>query len=177
MRRSSADVTALPPALIDEAQGWASVWGVPALMERVAVDFSTRLRTTLGRCVPALGRITLHASLRSGDDARLREVLCHELAHVAAFRLHGSAVRAHGPEWSALVLAVGFQPRMQLDVPGSGAARAAVSSRFRYLHACPVCQTRRYGRRPVRRWRCAECVAAGLSGELEINRVESRGDV
>jgi predicted SprT family Zn-dependent metalloprotease len=38
----------------------------------------------------------------------LEEVLCHELAHVAVYRLHGRSVRPHGPEWKRLVRQVGF---------------------------------------------------------------------
>jgi len=39
-----------------------------------------------------------------------------------------------------------------------------------YDHWCPVCQSSRVGRRPVKAWRCAACVAAGLDGKLEITR-------
>jgi hypothetical protein len=39
-----------------------------------------------------------------------------------------------------------------------------------YDHWCPVCQSSRTGRRPVKAWRCAACVAAGLDGKLEITR-------
>ena len=37
-------------------------------------------------------------------------------------------------------------------------------------HWCPVCQSSRKARRPVKAWRCAACVAAGLDGTLEIAR-------
>jgi hypothetical protein len=39
-----------------------------------------------------------------------------------------------------------------------------------YDHWCPVCQSSRQARRPVKAWRCAACVAAGLDGKLEITR-------
>jgi hypothetical protein len=45
----------------------------------------------------------------------LEEVLCHELAHVAVYRLHGRAVRPHGPEWKGLVAAAGFKPRARFE--------------------------------------------------------------
>jgi ribosomal protein L37AE/L43A len=41
----------------------------------------------------------------------------------------------------------------------------------RYLHWCPVCHSRRFARRPMARWRCAECVDAGLPGALQITRL------
>ena len=37
-----------------------------------------------------------------------------------------------------------------------------------YDHWCPVCQATRPAKKPVRAWRCAACVAAGLQGRLEI---------
>ena len=43
-------------------------------------------------------------------------------------------------------------------------------SSFAYDHWCPVCQSSRQARRPVKAWRCAACVAAGLDGRLEITR-------
>jgi hypothetical protein len=39
-----------------------------------------------------------------------------------------------------------------------------------YDHWCPVCQSSRQARRPVKAWRCAACVTAGLDGTLEITR-------
>jgi len=41
----------------------------------------------------------LAAHLENGIGDPLEEVLCHELAHVAVYRLHGRAARTHGPEW------------------------------------------------------------------------------
>ena len=43
-------------------------------------------------------------------------------------------------------------------------------SAIAYDHWCPVCQSSRQARRPVKAWRCAACVAAGLDGRLEITR-------
>ena len=46
-------------------------------------------------------------------------------------------------------------------------------TRARYLHSCTVCDFHRTARRPMHAWRCAACVAAGLSGELQITRKEA----
>jgi DNA mismatch endonuclease (patch repair protein) len=91
---------------------WGALWGVPDLEQGVSVSFSTRLRRSLGRCRPSTGRVTLRADLRHGDPERLAEVLCHEVAHVAVFRLHGRAAAPHGAEWRELVSRAGFAPRV-----------------------------------------------------------------
>jgi predicted SprT family Zn-dependent metalloprotease len=99
----------------------------------------------------------------------LLEVVCHEAAHLAARELHGSRCRPHGPEWVTLVRAAGFEPRPQIPwVTPSPAPHRTTARRRRYNHRCPVCQFQRTASRPVWRWRCAACVAAGLSGRLEI---------
>jgi SprT protein len=150
---------------------WGAVWGVPDLECDVSITFSSRLKRSLGRCRPSTGRITLRSDLQYGDVERLAEVLCHELAHVAAFRLHGRAAAPHGAEWRELVERAGFTPRVRAIE--TVLARALVSEPtaiLPYEHRCPVCQSVRYARRPVPRWRCAECREAGLSGELVITR-------
>ena len=99
----------------------------------------------------------------------LREVLSHEIAHIAVRDLHGVGRRPHGPEWMALVRAAGFEPQKRIAwSSGSRTPNASAIQRPNYLHRCPVCQLRRIARRPVRHWRCAACVTAGLSGRLDI---------
>lgn len=164
---------------------WAATWGLPGLDAELSIALSTRLRSTLGRCRPAAGRITLRADLVDGPSERLREVLCHEAAHVAAFRLFGRRARPHGPEWRGLVAAVGFSPRVRAPalVQEAASAEGPDSKRLdggrapaenrptrSYEHRCPVCHTARFARRPVLRWRCAECLDAGLEGGLLITR-------
>jgi SprT-like family len=208
----------LTSATLRRVREWSVLWGVPDLAETVEVVFSGRLRSSLGRCAPARGRIRLSTRLLDDERARFREVLCHELAHVAVHRLHGSRAAPHGAEWRGLVVAAGFVPSVRAcvvetstrsggdsgsastdyghghvhghvhggrrgsaagsgsrrssgagvlsgDVPPSGGDPAA---RVRFAHRCPVCQTVRYARGPVHRWRCAACLDAGLDGVLEI---------
>jgi predicted SprT family Zn-dependent metalloprotease len=147
-------------------EDWAQTWGVPNLAATVEIRFSDRLERSLGRCKPALGLVTLTAELETGDPAVLAEVLCHEVAHIAAYRLHGARAAAHGGEWQSLVRAAGFEPRVLARE--STTPRARRQRQRRYEHRCEVCQSVRYGGRPVPQWRCAECIAVGLEGPLTI---------
>jgi predicted SprT family Zn-dependent metalloprotease len=153
-------------AVITLLQDWSQTWAVPDLAGTVEIRFSERLERSLGRCKPSLGLVTLAAELRTGDASRLAEVLCHEVAHIAAYRLHGARAAAHGREWQSLVRAAGFEPRvLARDASPTPTRRRR---RRRYEHRCEVCQSVRYGGRPVPQWRCAECAAAGLAGTLTI---------
>ena len=148
---------------------WARLWRAPGLPNRVSVTFSERMQRSLGRCVPRTGAVRLNARVLGNNPALLEEVLCHELAHVAIFQLHGPKVRPHGQEWGALIRAAGFEPRARARLNRDVEA-AEITDRAFYEHRCPVCHTIRLARRPVRAWRCAECFAAGLEGKLVIER-------
>lgn len=164
----------MPASLRSLVASWAELWETPGLEDAVAVTFSHRLRRSLGRCRPAAGRVTLSADLRDGPAERLAEVLCHEVAHVAVYHKYGRAARPHGPEWRRLVAATGHEPRVRevASELGSGMPTASPHppARLAYEHRCPVCQTVRFARRPVSRWRCAECLDAGLDGVMVITR-------
>ena len=157
---------------------WGSAWGLPDLASSVSVSFSPRMRKSLGRCHPSTGQITLRADLRKAPRERMAAVLCHEAAHVATFRLFGPAARPHGPEWKKLVSSAGFQPEVRTVLPaGQRPPTRNASSILPYEHRCPVCQSVRYARRPVRRWHCVECFAAGLGGELVITRHQAQSPI
>jgi predicted SprT family Zn-dependent metalloprotease len=160
--------------LIALLEDWAEKWGVPDLATAVNIRFSHRLRRSLGRCKPSQGLVSLSTNLETGDAGVLAEVLCHEVAHIAVYRLHGARATPHGKEWQKLVSAAGFAPRVlarEVAVPRSRRRRQR-----RYEHRCEVCQSVRYGGRPVPQWRCAECLDAGLAGTLTIIPHERRGD-
>ncbi|MEP6494797.1 MAG: SprT-like domain-containing protein [bacterium] len=156
---------------------WATTWGLSGLEGGISLSFSSRLRRSLGRCVPSQGRIVVSASLLSGPLGPLADVLCHETAHVAAFLLTGSVERPHGLVWRQLVLAAGFEPRVRHPAAGFRRSLTWRSGRLPYEHRCPVCQSVRFARRPVPRWRCAECTAAGLLGELVVSMRQKTGEV
>ena len=150
---------------------WAQVWSVPELGQAVRVEFSSRMRRSLGRCYAPDGLIRLNRRLLDGPEEFLREVLCHEAAHVAVYLLHGNSRRPHGRDWAELMTLAGYEPRVRVPMellPASVLAGAA--PKRLYEHSCPVCGARRVARRAVRRWRCRACREAGLDGRLEIVR-------
>lgn len=169
--RSGADAGDRPLPIDAALRSWGRLWKDPELPRQLSVTFSRRLRVTLGRCTPATGRVVLSERLKSGSASRLLEVLCHEAAHVAAFRRHGRGAAPHGEEWAALVRQAGFSPASTAVAEKKARKPAKTRASYPFAHVCPVCHTRRYARRPVSRWRCAECVSAGLDGKLMVERV------
>ncbi len=96
-----------------KSEDWCAAWGVAPLAHQAQIAYSTRQRTSLGRARYEGERILLNAVLRdSALRPLLEEVLCHELAHLAARRLHGPGIRPHGKEWKALLRSVGHCARV-----------------------------------------------------------------
>jgi len=154
------------------ARSLSRLWGVPRLAAGVTIEFSSRLSRSFGRSLPSRKIVRLNTDLASGRPALLREVFCHELAHVAAFELEGRGAHHHSPTWAALVVKAGYRPTTSLHVPHLRPAPKPARSRFE--HTCPVCHSRRIAGRPVRRWRCARCVEVGLAGQFLIRRMGKR---
>ena len=90
---------------------------------------------------------------------------------MAVHRLHGFVDHPHGPEWKRLVARAGFFPRTRAQMGEAARRQIRVPTRARWEHRCPVCQIVRIGGRPVPEWRCADCLDAGLSGEMVITRI------
>jgi len=164
-------------------------WGLPRSALDAGLRFNPRLTRSVARYRRENGVIELgprFVRLR----ARRKEVLCHELAHVAVDYIYGKRAQPHGSEWRKLVEAAGFVPTVRLSATPKNHNQKAVGTnvgapatvlgsrqttlRYVYEHRCPVCQMTQRARRPVNRWRCAECVAAGLAGDLEITRIVQR---
>jgi SprT protein len=148
---------------------WSAAWGVPELPSRVRISFSQRLQRSLGRCSPSTGWIRLNPGLLDGAPEALREVVCHEAAHVAAWLLHGRRARAHGSEWKDLMRLAGYAPRVrwaESSVPESVRVRR---SAVVYVHSCPVCSAHWVARRSVPAWRCGTCRDAGRAGRLTVS--------
>jgi predicted SprT family Zn-dependent metalloprotease len=180
---TGAAAKALRPTDARRAEGilrqLGRLWETPALTD-VNVVLNPRLSRTLGRLVGRPWRIELGPRALVSVK-RLREVVAHEGAHAALAAKGGASSHApHGPEWLRLVALAGYP-----DATGAhwrSHSRAGQSPRpkqqpkprtpasIAYDHWCPVCQSSRQARRPVKAWRCAACVAAGLDGTLEITR-------
>lgn len=94
-------------------QSWCHVWGADDLAAQITVEFSSRMTRSLGRCYPERNLIRIAQFVLEDSDALVQEVLCHEAAHLAAYHLHGTSIRPHGPEWKALMLAAGYPPTVR----------------------------------------------------------------
>lgn len=150
--------------LVECTRNWGGRPSAP-----VSVQVSSRLRVSLARCYPESSEIRVHQRLPLESTNFVREVLVHELAHLAVYEMYGASVNPHGPEWRDHVCVLGVVPKVKLafsSMAAPTARRSPAGPSFR--HRCPVCQFTRFSRRPQRRWRCAVCVAAGLAGDLVI---------
>jgi predicted SprT family Zn-dependent metalloprotease len=96
-----------------------------------------------------------------------RDVLRHELAHIAVVRLGVKGEPHHGSTWRKLLLAVGSKPQVRFLSP----VRPIQSTARLFRHECTVCDFTRIAKRRVAAWRCADCVDAGLAGLLTISEV------
>jgi len=148
---------------------WGARWGLERLDKSVRVEWSPRLSQSLGRVHVDRRLIRLSTQLAAAPRRIVREVFCHEVAHLAVRDLHGRHCQPHGPEWMALLRAAGFEPRRRIPwSPPPKRSKRRVLQRRQFIHRCPVCHLQRSAWRPVPQWLCADCVAAGLSGRLEI---------
>lgn len=162
----------LPPLARERLTAWSILWTLPDLPDTIRVEVSARMRRALGRCDPRRGIVRLNPAVVDGSEDVLLETLCHEAAHVAAYRIHGRGIRPHGPEWAELMALAGYEARATVRgdrVPPAVRERAA--PRWLYRHHCADCGAMRTAGRMVRRWRCRNCVDAGRSGVLEVVRV------
>ncbi len=170
-----AKVVQVPASWGELIAAWGEAWGLPSLGDELTITLSSRFRTCLGRCTPTSNEIRIAAFLAHATPDLLHEVLCHEAAHAAAFRLHGGRLRPHGREWAQLMRVAGFRPRAsiptdELDNQPSEMGRR----RVRWEHRCPVCDMHHLAGRPVKTWRCATCRNRGLDGKLVIRKVTGR---
>jgi predicted SprT family Zn-dependent metalloprotease len=159
----------------------ATLWKAPGLVD-IPVTVNPRLSRTLGRLVGHPWRIE-PGPRALATTKRLHEVVTHESAHaVVTMRAGPRRPAPHGPEWRRLMAIAGYpqataahwrchspagqspqQKQKQQPIPKPQPS-------ITYDHWCPVCQSSRQARRPVKAWRCAACVASGLDGTLEITR-------
>ena len=146
---------------------WARIWHASALAGNITCEWSSRLRRSLGRAYPERDLVRLSELLKEPSYEQLfDEVLCHEVAHVAVFHLHGKAATSHGAEWRQLLRLAGYEPRRSFPTESRATPNGRAS--LRYDHSCPVCHSKRTAKRPMSTWRCVVCKNSGLEGELTI---------
>ena len=148
------------------AKEFARIWEVEAIANDVSISLSPSMSRSLGRTNVESKSIRLSFQLLDAPSELVREVVCHELAHIVDFVKLGSQGKAHGESWKQLVLKAGFEPSrsMSLDI----AKKAQFQKSF--THLCLTCGIRRVARRKMTNWRCEACVEAGLSGQLHIEQ-------
>jgi predicted SprT family Zn-dependent metalloprotease len=148
-------------------QSWTRKWNATAITEHVECEWSSRLRRSLGLAYPERMLVRLSLLLKEPKYASLfDEVLCHEVAHIAVFHVHGKAATSHGPEWKELLRMVGYEPRRSYRTDSLPERKGHES--ISYDHICPICQAKRTARRPMPSWCCVACQNAGLDGEMII---------
>jgi predicted SprT family Zn-dependent metalloprotease len=153
---------------------WATKWNALGTTGQITCEWSSRLRRSLGRAYPERMLVRLSLLLREPlYEPLFDEVLCHEVAHVVVFKVHGRGATSHGLEWQTLMRQAGYEPRRSFhtkDLPNRKDRESV-----RYDHVCPICQSKRTAKRPMPTWRCVACSNVGLRGELIVqSRPEQR---
>jgi predicted SprT family Zn-dependent metalloprotease len=135
-----------------------AAWRV--LDTRCEVRWNDRLATTAGRAFVRRGLVELNPTLLAAAPEQIDVVLVHEVAHVAAHRLYGEGIAAHGRHWRALMRLAGLPPAITHDIPLDAVRDRAPARRkrrrFLYLRVCGACGDRVIQRVP-RYGRCGGC--------------------
>ncbi|MBM4060939.1 MAG: SprT family zinc-dependent metalloprotease [Planctomycetes bacterium] len=119
----------LPAAAELTQRAAAMLAGWRVLDQAVRVVWNDRLTTTAGRAFLKRGQIELNPGLLARAPEKLDRVLAHEAAHVAAFRLFGPNIPAHGRHWRSLMRLAGHAPEVTHDIPVHGLRRGAARPR------------------------------------------------
>jgi predicted SprT family Zn-dependent metalloprotease len=138
--------------------------GWRVLDTKVAVVWNPKLTTTAGRAFQKRGLVELNPTLLDRAPDQLAMVLTHEAAHIAAFRLFGANIPAHGRHWRSLMRLAGHEPAVTHDIPvddvvrRGGARRPRARREYVYLRVCDACGDRRL-LAAMRYGRCHGCSA------------------
>jgi|KBSMisStandDraft_5_1062788.scaffolds.fasta_scaffold368079_2 predicted SprT family Zn-dependent metalloprotease len=138
---------------------------------RLRVVVNPRLKSTIARWLPPSDTIEISRAAESRPNSALREIICHEAAHVVVWNRFGRASRPHGPEWAALMRAAGVEPHATLMRCG---ARRHPTKTTQVRHVCTICHFSALAKRRMPQWRCPECRSIGLAGKFRMERVVIR---
>jgi len=162
-----------PDQLLEIARAFFARWALPVQLNHLRIEYSYRMTASLARTYPRKTLIRLSSLLMCEYDDLLPQIICHEVAHLAVYLMHGSDARPHGPEWARLVAEAGFSPHRRLALPSNSRQTGQEwgATCTNYLHRCLVCQSIRKSKRRIPNWRCQRCLDAGLSGEIAIEKI------
>lgn len=141
---------------------WARLVATYPGLQRVPVPAVAWLRrgATAGRADFQRWLVAFNRPMLERDDGYriiLPGTVVHELAHLAAFRLHGS--RGHDAAWRGIMARMGITPQRTHDLDVTGLP--GVQRRWRYRCACGETQltTTRHNRiqRGTQAYRCTRC--------------------
>lgn len=155
--------------IAQECSRCLKAWGLNCLEPRITFEFSAKLRVSLGRTDVHARIVKLHPALETTARSKLKEVVCHEVAHICDYHLNGSEVSPHGASWQNLMLAAGYEPRTKITF--SGFKTEQPNSQRKYFYRCVVCQSRRISSRRSQHFKCSACAQAGLPGEIVIEEL------
>ena len=173
---TASGMSGLPGRIVSALKRFGAAWGLPDLNTRLSVEFSVRMRRSLGTARVRRSSIRLNQLLKKPENRRLlQETLCHEAAHVAAVLLHGHRVKPHGPQWRQLVAKAGFPARTSIDPKVVvGHVPAPNRQRKRYRYFCPACNRSCYKSVRASHYRCAACLSSGRSGKFIVSLVTEK---
>lgn len=155
----------------------AETWDEPELPDSTLWEFSTRMRTSLGRCYPSRRLIRLNADLAKPNLREiLSEVVAHEAAHVVAYDRHGPNAGPHGREWAELVLAAGYPARTAIDMPRGwrGGRRRSEPPPPRWIHSCSACGSTLSSLKKRPDWECPDCRDLAAFPPVDVLRQPTR---
>ena len=114
------------------------------------VRVSSRMRRTLGSYMPSRKQIAISSRLLAmGDEADIREVVLHEVAHAIVHARWGDKPSAHGREFRAVCGEIGAKPRRYVDV-----TTEKWQSQTRFLSKCGHCKVLIVRKKRMRSVRC-----------------------
>ncbi len=102
-----------PIEISSRLREWCDLWEVGDLASEITVEISSRMTRSLGRCYPDRQLVRIARFVTEESEELFTEVLCHEVAHVAAHHVHGRDIRPHGPEWKTLMAHAGYAPTVR----------------------------------------------------------------
>ncbi len=114
------------------------------------VRVSGRMRRTLGSYTPSKRQIAISSRLLAmGEQADIRQVVLHEVAHAIVHARFGEKTSAHGREFRTVCRELNIRPRRHVDV-----TTEKWQSQVRFLVKCGHCRALIVRKKRMRSVRC-----------------------